>query len=183
MHARALSRRGARAAILVDRCEEGYPFLLLPHAMEPVAPIGDRDLTDRRARIRLGRGDEDRVPAAGPAASEDRSAPWIDVVAPAHVCERIAPVLELPRRRERPAIALARSEAAVVEDKDRESSVGERVVIRLIELRVRESHPSRSLHDERPSAGRLIGAMKEAVQANAVAEERDLIGPHAFAYT
>ena len=93
MHARALSRRGARAAILVDRCEEGYPFLLLPHAMEPVAPIGDRDLTDRRARVRLGCGDEDRVPAAGPAASEDRAAPCIDVIAPAHVRERIAPVL------------------------------------------------------------------------------------------
>src|SRR5439155_9908851 len=93
MHARTLSRRDARAAILVDQYKKNYPFLLLPHAMEPVTPIGDQDLTDHRARVRLDCGDEDRVPAAGPAASEDRAAPCIDVIAPAHVRERIAPVL------------------------------------------------------------------------------------------
>src|SRR5207248_98811 len=149
-------------------------------AMEPVAAVGDRHLTDRRAHLRLGRGHKHGVTATGAAAAEDRAAPRIDIVAAAHVRDGVAPVRELPGGQERAALTVARAEAAVVEDQEREASVGESAVVRLVELRVGQPHPPGPLDDEWRAAAGFVGAMEEAVQPDAVAIEGDLIRPHAF---
>src|SRR5207237_6566078 len=150
-----------------------------PQPMRPVAAIRDRDLADRRAALWLRRGSEDRVAAARAAAAEDRGALGLHVWAPAHERDRVPPVLQLPRRRDRPAIAFTLPEPAVIEDQNGEARVGERLVIRRIELRIRESEPAGALDDERKAIRSRVGSMEEATKARALAVELDGLGLHA----
>jgi hypothetical protein len=74
--------------------------VFLPHAVQPVGSVGDRELADRSAHPRVTRGEHDRVASARSAAAEDTDRIGVDVLAGLQVGDRVDEVLKLVRRRE-----------------------------------------------------------------------------------
>src|SRR5438128_3962133 len=126
--------QNAPLTVFFDSPQELQPFVFPAHAAQPLAPAGECVVAHDALHAMVNGSDIDRVRATGTSRPEETNSPRVHFRTRFEISDRVPDVLGLKLRQDQALLAFAVAKAAVIENQNVITRLGQAAVLDIVIL-------------------------------------------------